>query len=57
MRIGARLAGAEFTLFSRLGAARGTTNRQRLFLDGFHDTIMLRWPAGRCSILTTEVEK
>jgi hypothetical protein len=57
MRIGARLTGAEFTLFSGLGAARGTTNRQRLFPGGFHDSIMLRFPAGRCSILTTEVEK
>jgi hypothetical protein len=42
MRIGARLTAAKFTLFSRLGAARGTTNRQRLFLGGFHDAIMLR---------------
>jgi hypothetical protein len=57
MRIGARLTRAEFALFSRLGAARGTPNRQRLFLGGFHDSIMLRCPAGRCSILTTEVEK
>ena len=41
MRLGARLAGAEFALLTGLGATGRTTNRQRLFLGGLHDYIML----------------
>jgi hypothetical protein len=52
MRICTDLASAELTLFSRLGATSGATNRQRLFLFGCHGYIMQRCFAKSCSIVT-----
>jgi hypothetical protein len=40
MRIGTRLARAQFTLFPRFSAAGGTTNRQGLFPFDYHSHIM-----------------
>jgi hypothetical protein len=51
MRIGSGLASAKFALFSWLGSASRTTNRQRLFPFGCHGYIMERHPATRWSIL------
>jgi len=53
MRLGTRLAGAEFTFLAGLGAAGGTPNRQRCHRRGLHAWIMQPCPAARCSILTT----
>ncbi len=58
MRICTRLASTELTLFSRLGATSGATNRQRLFLLGCHGYMLQRCSAKSCSIvnrLTSEL--
>ena len=48
------LASSKLTLLSRLGATRGTTNRQGLFLSDFHGYIMHVYFGTSCSIVTTE---
>ena len=53
MRIGSGLAGTEFTLFSWLGTASRTTNREGAFLFGSHGYIMQPCSATRWSILTS----
>jgi hypothetical protein len=47
-----RLAGGEFTFFSRLSATGGAPYRQGLFLGDFHGYIMRVYLAARWSILT-----
>jgi len=53
MRFCAGLTSAKLTLFSRLGATSGATDRQGLFLFGCHSYMMHRCSANKCSIVTT----
>jgi hypothetical protein len=55
MRIGARLAGAKFTLFSWPSSASRATNRQSQFPFGCHDYIMQSCSATSCSILLSSL--
>src|SRR5579872_3178981 len=52
MRVCSRQASAEFALFSRLRAARGTTHRQRFLLCDFHAYTMHGCSPTRWSIVT-----
>jgi hypothetical protein len=52
MRFCAGQAGTEFTLFARLCAACGTTNRQRFFLRDFHAYTLHGISPERWSIVT-----
>jgi hypothetical protein len=52
MRLGARLAGAELALLSRLGTAGWTADRQRLLFGDLHAHIMQLCRAARWSLLT-----
>ena len=45
MRLGAGQASAKLTLFSRLSAASGATNREGFFLLGFHSYMVQRCSA------------